>query len=81
MIFVYAMSMLSRYRVQHWDKLLEGKETDINWRIQEYLTSTQTFFPNLIFNQLQGRSYYFFPVAPELMEMDGGYTNEYDWMR
>lgn len=67
-MFTYAMSMLARYKVQHWNLLIEGKKEEIIWKIEEYLTSTQTLFPNLIYNQLHGEQYYFYPVEPDLFE-------------
>jgi hypothetical protein len=51
-----------------WNQLIEGRKEDIIWKIEEYLTSTQTLFPNLIYNQLHGEQYYFYPVEPELFE-------------
>jgi hypothetical protein len=80
-IFVFAMSTLSRYKVHKWDELIKGKESDTIWKVQEYLTSTQTIFPNLIFNQLHGKQYYFYPVQPELMVTDTQHTNKYPWNR
>jgi hypothetical protein len=68
-IFSYAMSMLARYRVELWGTLIEAKHSSIIWNIQEYITSTQTLFPNLIFNQLHGQQLYFYPLEPELMLM------------
>jgi YaaC-like Protein len=69
-IFVYAMSMLARYRVQTWHELIEAKKSDIIWTIQEYLTCTQSLFPNLIFNQLRGKQYYFSAAELDLMNLD-----------
>jgi hypothetical protein len=69
MIFVYAMSMLARYRVQTWHELIEAKKSDIIWTIQEYLTSTQSLFLNLIFNQLHGKQYYFYAAELDLMNL------------
>lgn len=65
LIFTYAMSMLSRYKVQKWGMLIESTQSDIIWKIQQYLTSVQSLFPNLVFNQLHGQQYYFFPSEPE----------------
>jgi len=39
-MFTFAMSMLSRYRVRYWNKLIEGKKDAIIWYVNEYLTST-----------------------------------------
>jgi hypothetical protein len=68
-IFVYAMSMLARYRVQIWHELIEAKKSDIIWTIQEYLTCTQSLFPNLILNQLRGKQYYFSSAELDLMNL------------
>jgi len=53
-MFIYAVGMLARYKVRYWNELIEGKKNN------EYLTSIQTLFPNLIYNQLQGEQKYFF---------------------
>jgi hypothetical protein len=63
-MFIYAMTMFARYKVQDWNRLIEARKDDIIWKINEYLTSTQTLVPNLIYNQLQGEQYYFHPVEP-----------------
>ncbi len=64
-LFLFAMSYLARYRVDEWDKHMSGSE--IMWFIQNYLASTQTMFPNLIFNQLHGEQFYFYPSEPIMM--------------
>jgi YaaC-like Protein len=79
-MFTYAMSMLARYRVHYWNKLIEGKKDDIIWRVNEYLTSTQTLFPNLIYNQLEGIQYYFYPVGHELFETQPVKPHKFPWM-
>jgi hypothetical protein len=79
-IFLYAMSMLARYRVDKWNTLIEGKGSDDIWNIQEYLTSTQSLFPNLIFNQLECNSYYFYPAPLEIMEIPNTSSQEFDWI-
>jgi len=79
-MFTYAMSMLARYRVQYWNQLIEGKREGIIWKITEYLTSTQTLFPNLIYNQLEGKQYYFYPVGHELFELPVGRPQQLPWM-
>jgi hypothetical protein len=79
-MFTYAMSMLARYRVHYWNKLIEGKKDDIIWRVNEYLTSTETLFPNLIYNQLEGIQYYFYPVGYELFETQPAKPHKFPWM-
>lgn len=79
-IFCYAMSMLARYRVELWATLIEAEYSSVIWNVQEYLASTQTLFPNLIFNQLHGRQLYFFPVEPEWMLSTEVIPQRIDWI-
>jgi hypothetical protein len=79
-IFCYAMSMLARYRVELWGTLIEAEHSSLIWNIQDYLTSTQTLFPNLVFNQLHGRQYYFYPVEPEWMLLTEVVPQKIDWI-
>lgn len=67
-LFLYAMSFLARYKVNEWTRLMSG--SSIAWDIQNYLSVTQVFFPNLIFNQLHGDQYYFYPSEPDFMKFD-----------
>ena len=67
-IFSYAMSFLARYNVEYWSKIMAESATA--WHIQNYLTATQVIFPNLIFNQLQGEQYYFYPIEPLFMSLE-----------
>jgi hypothetical protein len=63
-LFTYAMSMLSRYRIVEWSKIIQGNAPDdLSWKIQDYLRSTQSFFPNLLLNKLHGVQHYFFPES------------------
>ncbi|MGA9154506.1 MAG: hypothetical protein WBZ36_28305 [Candidatus Nitrosopolaris sp.] len=78
-IFSYAMSMLARYKVQTWGKIIEG-ESELVLNIQEYMTSAQYLFPNLILNQLNGREDYFYPLEPELMSFPEQEPLELDWV-
>jgi hypothetical protein len=78
-IFSYAMSMLARYRVQTWGKIIEG-ESELILNIQEYMTSTQSLFPNLILNQLNGREDYFYPLEPDLMSFPEQEPRELEWV-
>jgi hypothetical protein len=79
-MFTFAMSMLARYRVHYWNKLIEGKKEAIIWKVNEYLTSTQTLFPNLVYNQLEGNQYYFSPVEYELFETQPVKPHKFPWM-
>jgi hypothetical protein len=79
-IFIYAMSMLARYGVEKWAKLIEGRESDIIWNIQQYMTSTQSLFPNLILNQLSGEQRYFYPLEPDVMGFTEVRPEELDWV-
>jgi hypothetical protein len=78
-IFIYAMSMLARYSVEEWASLIEGRDSDIIWNIQEYMTSTQSIFPNLILNQLTGEQRYFYPLEPDIMGLTEVNAEELDW--
>jgi YaaC-like protein len=63
LIFTYAMSMLARYDILKWKDLMDGKQDNIMWNIEGYLKSTQSFFPNLIFNEIHGTRYFFYPES------------------
>ena len=64
LLFAYAMSMLARYRVLDWSRIVEGRDPDnLAWKIEDYLRSTQSYFPNTIFNILHGEKYSFYPEA------------------
>jgi hypothetical protein len=62
-LFTYAMSMLARYDILKWKELMDGKHGNIMWKIEGYLKSTQSFFPNLVFNEIHGTRYFFFPES------------------
>ncbi|MFZ0512554.1 MAG: YaaC family protein [Candidatus Nitrosopolaris sp.] len=79
-MFTYAMGMLARYKVQYWNELIEGKEDDTIWKINGYLTSTQTIFPNLIYNQLLGCQYYFYPAERELFQLPSSKPQQLPWI-
>jgi hypothetical protein len=57
LIFTYSMSMLARYDVLKWKKLMDDI---IMWKIEGYLKTTQLFFPNLIFNEFHGMRFFFY---------------------
>jgi hypothetical protein len=63
LMFTYAMSMLSRYDIMKWKGLMEGEHGNIMWTIEGYLKTTQSFFPNLIFNEIHGTRYFFYPES------------------
>jgi hypothetical protein len=60
LVFTYAMSMLARYDILKWKDLMDGKQDNIMWSIEGYLKTTQSFFPNLIFNEIHGTRHFFF---------------------
>jgi hypothetical protein len=79
-IFVYVLSILARYNVNEWSNLLMGKEVlfsneikTINF-IWSYLNTVENIFPNLVLNEIYGKSIAFFTPAP-LMEKE---IEEYD---
>jgi hypothetical protein len=63
LMFTYAMSMLSRYDIMKWKALMAGEHDNIMWTIEGYLKTTQSFFPNLIFNEIHGERYFFYPES------------------
>jgi hypothetical protein len=75
------MSMLARYSVQQWASIIEARDSDIIWNIQEYMMSIQSIFPNLIFNQLYGEQRYFYPLEPDIMGLTEVNPQELDWVR
>ena len=58
-LFVYLMSMISRYKTIEWSKMIEKGE--FAWSIKDYLRSSQSTFPNQVLNYLQGEIFAFFP--------------------
>lgn len=65
-LFIYLMSMLSRYKSVLWKEIIE--EGEYAWKIVDYLRSSQSTFPNQILNYLHGVNYAFFPemrVGPD----------------
>ena len=63
LLFTFAMSMISRYEIMRWRDLMEGKDDNIMWTIEGYLKTTQSFFPNLVFNEIHGTKDYFYSEA------------------
>ena len=62
-IFVFALSALSRYRVNDWDKIISGKSSNLISKIRRYLQTVQLLFPNFILNELYGRILSFYSPA------------------
>ncbi len=58
-LFIFSLNFLARYRLSDWNKIVEGRSSDLIYRIDEYIKSTNTIFPNLILNQLHGQKYLF----------------------
>jgi len=67
LMFTYSMSMLARYNILKWKDLMEGKQDNIVWKIEGYLKTSQSFFPNLIFNEFHGRKYFFYAESRALL--------------
>jgi hypothetical protein len=45
---MYALSIVSRYKVDKWGELLEGKQTGIGYLIQDFADSSVREFPRLV---------------------------------
>ena len=68
MLFMYAMSMLARYQPVYWTEIHDKKE--YGWKIVDYMRTTQSLFPNIIFNQLHGEKYEFYPEARLMLDKE-----------
>lgn len=53
-IFMFGLSALARYRVNEWSEIIAGRKSDEILRIDRYLQSIQSLFPNLVLNTLYG---------------------------
>jgi len=53
-LFMFGLSILARYQVNDWSEIIAGQKSDKILRIDRYLQSVQSLFPNLILNQLYG---------------------------
>lgn len=62
-IFLFVLSILSRYRVNEWNELIAGKKSSSVIEIKRYLQSIQIFFPNLVINYLFGKRMLFYQWA------------------
>jgi hypothetical protein len=62
-LFVYGLSVLSRYRVNEWNELLAGKYSKLVIDIKRYLQSIQLFFPNLLLNSIYEKIFLFYSFA------------------
>lgn len=58
-LFLFSLNFLARYRLSDWNKVVEGRSSDLIYKIEEYIKSTFTIFPNLILNELHGQKYLF----------------------
>jgi hypothetical protein len=68
-IFIYVLSILARYNVNEWSNLLMGNEVLFSTEIKTinfiwtYLNTVENIFPNLILNEIYGKSISFFTPA------------------
>lgn len=62
-MFAFAISILSRYKVNDWMELIAGRYSDQILKIRKYMQSLLIFFPNLILNSLDNLRYLFYPAA------------------
>ena len=61
-LFIFGISILSRYKVSEWNEILSGKYSDKVIKFQRYLQTTQLLFPNLIINHLLDKTF----ITPEI---------------
>jgi YaaC-like Protein len=62
-LFIFAISTLARYKVNTWNKMLSGKESDVIIKISEYLQTIQSIFPNFVLNSLLNKFHIFVPIG------------------
>jgi hypothetical protein len=62
-IFIFALSIFSRYRVTDWERILSGEENNLITIIRRYLNSVELLFPNLVLNNLYNKIIYFYSPA------------------
>jgi hypothetical protein len=55
-LFMFAISTLARYKVDEWSTMLDGKESDLILRIQEYIQTILSSFPNIVRCKISIRS-------------------------
>jgi hypothetical protein len=53
-MFIFALSYLSRYKVNEWGHFINGINTDLIIRIRRYMQSIELFFPTLILSFIYG---------------------------
>ncbi|NOJ28584.1 MAG: hypothetical protein DA328_00255 [Nitrososphaeraceae archaeon] len=58
-LFIFSLNFFSRYRLSDWNKIIEGRSSDLIWKINEYIKSTCNVFPTLILNELHGQRFLF----------------------
>ncbi len=64
-MFIFSISVLSRYNILKWVKILDGNkiddlEVDIGIFIKRYIGSIELIFPILILNELKRKSCFFY---------------------
>lgn len=69
-IFIFALSVYSRYKVVDWEAILSGDANNLIARIRRYLDTVELLFPNLILNSLYSKRIAFFSPA-RIGGMDG----------
>jgi hypothetical protein len=59
-IFVFALSVLARYKVDEWAEIISGKKGDLIIKIRRYLQAVELLFPNLVLNELHEKNLVFY---------------------
>lgn len=62
-LFIYALSILARYRVNDWSDVIEVKNDTRILRIRRYTQSIQMYFPNWILDALSWKRHLFYEKA------------------
>jgi hypothetical protein len=53
-MFIFALSSLSRYKVNEWSHYINGTNTDLIIDILRYMQSIELFFPTLVLSYIYG---------------------------
>jgi len=62
-LLMFLLSRLARYEPREWGKIIEGKSSPAIYPIRKFLQASARRFPNLILNELFGKTFIYHPGA------------------
>ena len=62
-LLMFLLSRLARYRPIEWGKMIEGERSDEIYLIRKFLKVSARRFPNLVINELFGKTFIYHPGA------------------